>query len=45
MGKGKGVARHWVYKPELHRPFVILGGVAKQRALNILTYFRKFLHS
>lgn len=44
MGKGKGSPGHWVYKSELHRPFAVLGGIHKLRALSILRYFKKFLH-
>lgn len=43
MGKGKGLPGHWVYKAELHKPFVILGGIALIRFIKIYLYLKKYL--
>jgi hypothetical protein len=43
MGKGKGSPVIWVYRPVLNKPAAILGGVNKDRAFSILSFFKLHL--
>lgn len=44
MGKGKGSPKMWIYKPMLHKPFIILSYFHFERCHSFLKFFKKYFH-
>ena len=44
MGKGKGLPVVWIYKPNLNKPFAILGNINVSRAYGIMWFLKKYLN-